>query len=55
MKSAERLNKFQEKFHPDVIFSVGDGVLKAVDFLQINSVELLWFSGIVECNRQNIE
>ena len=28
MKSAERLNKFKEKFHPDTIFVVGDGGLK---------------------------
>jgi len=35
MKSAERLNKFQEKFHPDTIFVVGDGSLKTEDFLKV--------------------
>ena len=38
MKSAERLNKFKEKFHPDAIFVVGDGGLKAKEFLANQSV-----------------
>ena len=41
MKSAERLDKFQEKFHLDAIFVIGDGGLKAEEFLQINPVELM--------------
>ena len=41
MKSTERLNKFKEKFHPDASFFVGDGDMKAEDFLQINPVELM--------------
>ena len=41
MKSAERLDKFQEKFHLDAIFVIGDGGLKAEEFLQINPVKLL--------------
>jgi hypothetical protein len=35
MKSTERLNKFQEKFHLDAIFVVGDGNLKTEDFLKV--------------------
>ena len=41
MKSAERLDKFQEKFHLDAIFVIGDGGLKTEDFLQINPMELM--------------
>jgi hypothetical protein len=41
MKSAERLDKFQEKFHLDAIFIVGDSGLKAEEFLQINPLKLV--------------
>lgn len=41
MKSTERLNKFKEKFHPDASFFVGDGDMKAEDFLQINPMDLM--------------
>lgn len=37
MKSAERLDKFQEKFHLDAIFVIGDGGLKTEDFLKVAS------------------